>query len=168
MRKAFAILLSMGVLAAHAQQPAATLDSLHFLEGTWTASTSGGSADATALGTYTFARDLGGHALRRTSSADKCTGPATFDCTHHDQLTVYPEGGILHALYIDSEGHVIHYMVTTPDANTAVFLSEGPAAAPHFRLLYHLEAGKMSGSFGMAAPGSTDFHAYLEWSGTKK
>ena len=75
------------------------------------------------------------------------------------------------ALYLDSEGHVIYYTVSTPDPHTAVFLSQGPSSAPKFRLTYHLEGigpkAVMSGKFQMAAPGSDDFHSYLEWSGTK-
>lgn len=150
------------------------LQPLDFLVGSWSATTgSAGSAGASARGTYRFARDLNGHVLQRTSSSDTCSGPAAFDCHHNDQLTVYldPAGG-LSALYLDSEGHVIHYAVTTPDPRTALFLSQGPAAAPHFRLTYHLEgAGPgavMTGVFEGSAPGSTEFHPYLQWSGTRQ
>jgi hypothetical protein len=144
--------------------------SLAFLQGTWTANTNtNGSAGATATGTYTFALDLKGHALQRTSSVDKCNGPNSFDCQHHDQLTIYANpSGTLKALYIDNEGHVIDYTIATPDPTTAIFTSEGPAAAPHFKLIYHLDGKMMIGKFQGATPGSTDFHSYLEWSGTKQ
>lgn len=173
-------LLSPTLLLSRAQnvpaKPADTdpLQRLDFLVGNWSARTNGtGSAGATVVGVYRFGRDLGGHALQRTSSADACTGPATFDCRHHDQLTIFPEpdGGIA-ALYLDSEGHVIHYTVTTPDPHTALFLSQSPVAAPHFRLTYHLEGtgptAVMTGSFEGSAPGSSDFHPYLQWSGTRQ
>jgi hypothetical protein len=140
-----------------------------FLLGTWSAETSAsGSAKATVLGTYTFAPDLGGTVLRRTSSEDRCSGPTNFDCQHHDSLTLYRDPGdpSLHAIYFDNEGHTIHYDVTTPDATTAVFLSNSPG--PKFRLVYHLEGGVMSGKFQFAPPGSNDFHSYLEWSGSRK
>jgi hypothetical protein len=128
-----------------------------------------GSAGATATGTYTFALDLKGHALQRTSSVDRCSGPNLFDCQHHDQLTIYANpSGTLKALYIDSEGHVIDYTIATPDPTTAIFTSEGPAAAPHYKLIYHLDSKVMTGKFQGAAPGSTDFYSYLEWSGTKQ
>ena len=121
------------------------------------------------MGTYTFALDLNGHALQRNSSVDKCTGPNSFDCQHHDQLTIYATAaGSLEALYIDSEGHVINYTIAAPDPMTAVFTSQGPAAAPHFKLIYHLDGKTMTGRFQGAAPGSTEFHSYLEWSGTKQ
>lgn len=133
------------------------LQALDFLVGTWAAQTNGaGGAGATASGTYTFRRDLGGHVLERISSTSACKGPADFDCQHSDQLTIFSEGARIAALYLDSEGHVIRYMVSTPNPHTAVFLSEGPAEAPRFRLMYHLEgsgsATTMKGSFEGAAP----------------
>jgi hypothetical protein len=164
--------------APAAVDPLAPLD---FLLGTWSAKTDGsaGSAGAAASGVYTFSRDLAGHALARTGSLDSCKGPQSFDCSHHDQLTVFsdPNALAVHhasllALYLDSEGHVIYYTVSTPDQHTAIFLSQAIPSAPRFRLTYHLEgAGAkavMSGKFQMAAPGSEDFHSYLEWSGTKQ
>jgi len=158
--------------AIHPQSstPTTPLHSLEFLQGTWKANTNAnGSSGGVASGTYTFALDLNGHALQRTSSVDKCSGPDSFDCQHHDQLTVYADmTGALAAFYIDSEGHVIQYTVSTPDATTAVFTSVGPPATPHFKLIYHLEKGVMTGKFEGAAPGSTEFRSYLEWSGPKQ
>ena len=161
--------------------PADPLSPLDFLLGTWSAKTNApaGTAGAQASGAYTFVRDLNGHALQRTSSADSCKGPATFNCQHHDQLTIFadPNGLAAHhatlfALYLDNEGHAIYYTITTPDPHTAIFNSQGPPSIPKFRLTYHLEgagaAAIMSGKFQMAAPGSDDFHSYLEWSGTKQ
>jgi len=158
--------------------PADPLAPLDFLTGTWNAHTTSGSAAADVAGTYTFRRDLNGHALDRSSSADSCQGPSTFDCSHHDRLTIFsdPNAFAVHhasllALYLDSEGHTIYYTVSTPDPNTAIFLSQGPPTAPHFRLIYHLDGSGpsaiMTGKFQMAAPNSTDFHSYLEWSGTR-
>jgi hypothetical protein len=162
---------------AKTADPLAPLD---FLLGTWSAKTdtAAGSAGIAATGSYTFRRDLGGHALQRTGSADKCTAPTSADCAHSDQLTIFPDpngqalhGSSLFALYLDNEGHVIYYTITIPDPHTVVLLSQGPPAAPRFRLTYHLEgAGPktvMTGKFQMAAPGSDDFHSYLEWSGAK-
>jgi tartrate dehydratase beta subunit/fumarate hydratase class I family protein len=72
---------------------------------------------------------------------------------------------------MDSEGHIIYYTVSTPDPQTAIFLSQGPPTAPKFRLTYHLEGtgpkAIMTGKFQMAAPGSEDYHSYLEWSGSR-
>ena len=164
----FAATLTVAAITAQAQT--SPLNALNFLQGTWSANTNtNGSAGATVIGTYTFARDLNGYALQRTGSLDKCTGPKNFDCQHHDQLTIYADPtGALAALYIDSEGYIIQYSISTPDATTAIFTSQGPAAAPHFKLIYHFDGKVMTGKFQGAAPGSTDFHSYLEWSGTKQ
>jgi hypothetical protein len=162
-------------------KPADTLSSLDFLVGTWNAKSdaAAGSAGAASLGMYTFYRDLNGHALARISSTDTCKGPNAFDCNHHDQLTIFPDpngqavhGASLFALYLDNEGHVIYYTITTPDPHTAIFDSQGAKGAPKFRLMYHLEGmgpkAVMSGKFQMAPPGSDEYHSYLEWSGTKQ
>ncbi len=127
-----------------------------------------GSAAAEVLGAYTFQTDLNGTVITRMGSPDSCTGPVGFDCRHHDSLIIYSDMGdpVLHAFYADNEGHVLHYDITTPDANTAVFLTNAPG--PKFRLTYHLEGGVMTGKFQMALPGSSEFKSYLEWSGTKK
>jgi hypothetical protein len=142
---------------------------LHLLLGTWNAQTTAqGTAAARALGTYTFQYDLNRNVITRTSSVDTCKGPSTYNCQHHDTLILYRDTGdpAPHAFYADSEGHVIHYDVAAPDANTVVLLSNTPG--PRFRLIYHLENNGMSGRFQFAPPGSSDFKSYLEWSGTRR
>jgi len=151
------------------------LASLDFLLGTWSATTTAaGSAGAEAMGTYTFSRGLDGHVLERNSTAAACKGPADFNCKHRDQLTIFPDANAqavhhssLLALFLDNEGHVIYYTLEIPDAHTVVFHSQSAASAPKFRMSYHREGEVMSGKFEMAAPGSDEFHPYLEWSGTK-
>ncbi len=141
---------------------------LGFLEGTWQAKTGEGSA-AKVRGTYTFAKELRGHVLARHGVVAGCTGPESFDCAHGDLLYVFEEmpGQPLKAIYFDNEGHVIHYAVSTPDATTAVFLSE-PGPGPRFRLTYHLDHGVMLGKFQTQMPGQDDWKSYLEWSGGKQ
>jgi hypothetical protein len=183
MRRLLALaLLSAATLSAHGQAPTPDpLAPLDFLTGTWTATTNApaGTAAAASTGTYTFRRDLAGHALDRTSSADTCSAPKAFDCNHHDRLTIFsdPNAVALHhaslfAFYMDSEGHIIYYVVSLPDPHTAVFDSQAPPTSPKFRLAYHLEGtgprAIMTGKFQMAAPGSDDYHSYLEWSGTRQ
>ena len=103
---------------------------LSFLQGTWSASTStAGSSGGNVSGTYTFRPELGNHILaRHTTSIDGCKGPATFDCDHERppvHLSKDAPGQSLKAIYFfDNEGHVIHYDVSTPDAKTALFLSD--------------------------------------------
>jgi hypothetical protein len=164
--------------AAQTAAPAtssATWDRLRFLLGTWEARTgSVGTAQAQVSGAYTFRLDLDGHAIVRTSTDDTCSGPQPFDCKHHDLLTLYrddthPDSATVLALYLDSEGHVIDYAVSTPDPGTAIFTSRNAAPnAPGFRLVYHLDGKVMTGKFQFAAPGTTGYKSYLEWSGVRR
>jgi hypothetical protein len=158
-----------------------TLDPLSFLLGTWSArSVVNGSASATVTGLYTFRKDLDGHAIQRTSTADSCNGSAPDDCNHHDMLTIFPDANALpsehkamvFALYLDNEGHAIYYTVSAPGPTTAVFLSQGPPSLPTFRLTYRLDTSgpepTMTGKFEMAASGTEQFHVYQQWIGTKQ
>src|SRR5215467_5018089 len=143
------LVISSPVIAQTASSTSADpLAPLDFLIGTWSAKTdtSAGSAGAQGAGTYTFRRDLNGHALVRSSSYDSCKGPSNFDCTHHDQLTIFadPNAMAMHktsllAFYLDSEGHVIYYAISKPDPHTAIFNSQALPSLPKFRLIYHLE-----------------------------
>jgi hypothetical protein len=154
-------------------QQAAVTDpwqAVRFLEGTWSAETSTGSAGAIATGTYTFKRDLNGHVLVRVTEASGCKGPADFDCDHTDLLTVYQEakGEPLQAIYFDNEGHVIRYRVSSAGEKNVVFLSDPTTKGPQYQLLYELKGDVMNGKFQMRMPGKTQWTSYLEWSGTKK
>lgn len=169
--KLAALLLALAIcLPAHAQSPSPDVgpwQALNFLKGTWEAKTAPGAV-ARVSGTYSFQADLKGHVLSRYSSTADCKGPRDFDCQHSDLFYVYEDasGAGLRAIYFDSEGHVIHYSVLTPDPTTAVFLSI-PGPGPRFRLVYHLEGTVMSGKFQSQPPTQSDWVSYLEWSGRK-
>ncbi len=164
------LMMAMPILAqtnASSSAPDAWKD-LGFLEGTWSA-TGHGPGTVSASGKYAFVRELDGHVMARHSTTDaNCKGPATFDCAHGDLLYIFADapGQPLKAIYLDNEGHVIHYEVSTPEAGTAIFLSV-PGPGPRFRLTYQLKAGVMTGKFQMQMPGQEDWKSYLEWSGGK-
>jgi hypothetical protein len=172
--KTLAIVLCLaGFYAPCASSAESAIDpwkSLRFLIGTWEARTQGGSAGAAGAGTYTFQLELRNHVLARHSSSEKCKGPADFDCEHSDLLYVYQEapGQAYKAVYFDNEGHVIHYDVSVPTATTVILLSEPSRPGPQFRIIYELQGATMYGKFQMRAPGQTEFHSYLEWSGPKR
>jgi len=154
------------------QQPAATdpWQAVRFLEGTWNAKTSTGSAGAIASGTYTFKRDLNGHVLVRLSESKDCKGPEDYNCNHTDMLTVYQEGRgqPLQAIYFDNEGHVIRYRISSPAEKSVVFLSDPTTRGPQYQLVYELKGAEMEGKFQMRMPGKTQWTSYLEWSGAKR
>src|SRR5262249_6606347 len=143
---------------------------LRFLEGTWDAKTRTAAAGIDASGSYTFRKELGAHVLVRHTSSTGCNGPVDTDCDHKDLLYIYEEaaGQPLKAIYFDSEGHTIHYDVSTPAARSVVFLSDASAPGPQFRLIYELKGDTMEGKFQMRMPGNTEWTSYLEWSGKKK
>jgi hypothetical protein len=157
--------VALSALGQPAPKPVEPFAPLAFLEGTWNAQTSDAST-ANVLGSYTFQRELGGHILARHGITAGCKAPADFDCEHRDLLYIYEEtpGRPLKAIYFDSEGHTIHYTVSTPTPTTALFLSD-PAPGPRFRLLYERTGANMSGKFQMQLPGQTEWKSYLEWSG---
>src|SRR5262249_6004997 len=151
----FGVLLALGAVAAQGQPapPADPLRPLAFLEGTWAAAGKGPQG-AAASGSYAFERQLNGHVLmRRIVSKEGCSGPASFDCLHSDFLAVYQDGPgrPLRALYLDNEGHTIHYVVNVVSPNSVELLSEpaagGSGSMPQFRLLYEREGEVMTGRF---------------------
>ena len=151
-------------------RPTDPWQSVRFLIGTWQATTQGGTAAATATGTYTFRLELGDHVLARHTASAGCKGPTDFNCDHGDLLYVYPgsSGTDLKAIYFDNEGHVIHYAVSSSTPGSVVFLSDPSAGGPQFRLTYESKDRVLYGKFQMRAPGQNDFKSYLEWSGPKK
>ena len=85
-------------------------------------------------------------------------------------LYIYPtsNGQAFQAIYFDNEGHVIHYDVSTPKLNSAVFLSDPAQPGAQYRLSYELVEGVMTGKFELKMPGQPDFSSYLEWSGKRQ
>jgi hypothetical protein len=110
-----------------------------------------------------FERVAQGHAIVRKNHARY---PATKEhpaTTHDDVMLLFAENGQVRAEYVDNEGHVIRYGVQAPDASTLVFLSEGPAPAPRFRLTYTwLKKDRLELTFEIAPPGATDFKPYIQ------
>ena len=128
-------------------------DNLKFLEGDWVAE--GGS--------FTFHQELESKILVRKNRAE------TKGAVHEDLMVVYPAAGNapLRAIYWDNEGHIIHYTIKA-DGKQAVFLSEGDASGPRYRLTYeNTGPGKVDIKFEVAPPGK-EFQMYLQGSARRK
>jgi hypothetical protein len=141
---------------------------LSFLEGTWNAKAIG-NGGAAATGSYTFRLELRDHILARHGDLSQCKGPSTFDCDHGDLLYIYRDIPTqpLKAIYFDNEGHVIHYVVSTPSPTSAVFLSDNSQSGPQFRLTYELKGQVMYGTFQIRMPVQQEWKSYLQWSGAR-
>ena len=156
--------LSLTVVATAAQPP--ELESLSFLIGEWRAAGTG--EPGAGIGTATFARELQGRVIVRTSFAEYSAAAGKPSTRHDDLMIMYALAGALRADYYDSEGHVIRYGVQVPTAGEAVFVSDPSDNEPRFRLSYRLESSVLKGLFEIAPPGAADaFKPYLTWQSTK-
>ena len=150
------------ILAGDAIAAPTDWSSLIWLEGDWTAVNAG-----PGQGGFSFHPDAGGRVLLRHNRADY---PAQGDMPaehHQDVMIVYHEGNLDKATYWDNEGHVIHYDIDMPDADTVKFTSNDPSG-PRFRLTYHRTVSGLDGSFEIAPPPARDhFKPYLNWAAVK-
>jgi hypothetical protein len=173
MKKAIFLMLFVDLAAPSLFAQQRNLDSLwrpfEFLIGEWVGD--GKGIPGQGSGVASFAFDLNKNAIVRKNHSEypAVNGrPATI---HDDLLTMYYEQGRgLRALYVDNEGHAIHYDVrASATGDTVEFLGENNAAAPRFRLLY-VRTGERSADvcFDMAMPNAPEtFRRYVS-GGTRK
>ena len=133
---------------------------LRFLVGEWVGE--GGGLPGQSSGAASFRFELDGKVLMRRSHADMAPTKDRPASRHEDLLTLFCEGGVLKAHYLDNEGHVIRYRVAEVPGGVA-FTSE-PAPGPRFRLSYLKKAeGLVSVRFEIAPPAKPEaFSVYLE------
>jgi hypothetical protein len=164
MRRIALLALASTLLLAQAPKPD-PFAPVRFLAGQWTGEGAGDPGKGS--GAFSFRFDLDGRALIRQSVADYPAQGGRPAAHHADLITTYAEGDALRALYLDNEGHVIHYTVAAvPDG--AVFLSEaGPG--PRFRLTYRTTGpNRVHIRFEIAPPGKPEaFATYVEGASTR-
>jgi len=133
----------------------------------------GGGQPGQGSGGFSFLPDLQDHILVRKNHA---AYPATKDraaFTHDDLMVVYKdsENAPPRAIYFDSEGHVIRYLVTaSPDHKTIEFMSEALPSSPRYRLTYRMTgADALTLKFEVAPPAKPDaFSTYIEAKAKRK
>jgi hypothetical protein len=167
-RSAVKLALVLGALlsttAARAALPA-PLEPLSFLLGDWEAGDNTG-AYGKGAGRCAFSSGLGDRVILRTNHAEypaSATSPAV---VHDDLMVIYfAQDGKVQAHFYDNEGHFIHYVVTFPGPQQALFTGDATANAPRFRLTYKLRPdGAVDGEFAGAPPGQPEvFKPYLAW-----
>jgi len=142
-----------------------------YLLGNWVGE--GGGQPGQGSGGFSFLPDLQGHILVRKNHA---AYPPTKDrpaFTHDDLMVVYrdTEDAPPRAVYFDSEGHVIHYLVTvSSDHKTIEFASEAFPSTPRYRLTYVMTGSDaLTLKFEIAPPGKPDsFSTYIEAKAKRK
>ena len=130
---------------------------LKFLLGSWTNPISGEPGEGVS-GWSTFSYELDKNIIVRRSRAEFAPGPGeSKGLVHDDLLVIYQEPGDspFRAIYVDNEGHTIHYTLTFPEKQPGVvFESEAIANGPRFRLVHELTApDTLVTEFSVAAPG---------------
>lgn len=163
---AIATVLAMFSSSIALAAPPSQLAPLDFLLGDWNAAA---AKPGDASGKTTFARSLQDRIILRTNSVDYPAANGKPASRHDDLMLIYATSDAVRADYYDNEGHVIHYTVTSPAANQAVFVSDAAPSAPRYRLTYKLGSdGQLEGQFEIAPPGQTDaFKPYLAWKSSK-
>lgn len=146
--------------------PPSQLAPLDFLIGDWDAVR---AKPDDGSGKTTFSRALQDRVIERKNIADYPAAAGRPASRHDDLMLIYATADAVRADYFDNEGHVIHYAVTSPAANQAVFVSDATPSAPRYRLTYKLGSdGQLEGQFEVAPPGQADaFKPYLAWKSTK-
>jgi len=128
---------------------------LTFMIGEW--KSAGDSSGAGAGGTSSIESELNGrivvrrdHVLTRDRKA--------FDV----YMVIYPDNGRVSADFMDTEGHTIHYAMTSGPGLSVVFESPASAAATGYRLTYSaIGVVDLHVRFEIAPPGGT-FKTYTE------
>jgi hypothetical protein len=148
-----AMALSSLILCAEAPSPD-PFASLRFLLGEWTSVEGGGQPGKASGGELSLRIELDGRAMVRRSFAEFPAQQGRPALRHDDLTLIFVEDGKTKALYEDSEGHVIHYVLTSLAGSEGVeFLSEG-TQGPRMRLTYRKTgADTLDLAFDLASPG---------------
>jgi hypothetical protein len=141
------------------------------LLGNWTGE--GKGAPGQGKGRFSFNTDLQGKILVRKHRAEVAGAGGKPSLIHDDLMVIYPQGGRgpMHAIYFDSEGHVIDYSATfSQDKKTLTLVSAPRPGIPRFRLSYvKRDEGGLAIKFEIAPPGKPDaFKTYTEGSAVRE
>jgi hypothetical protein len=138
-----------------------TWSKLHFLLGSWTAAAKD-TPHGEGTGGFSFEPQLNQNIVVRHNHAAYASGTK-----HDDLMIVYVESATPRAIYFDTEGHVIHYNLTFPAENKAVFESDPSQPGARYRLTYWTEGANLQGKFEVAPPGA-DYKTYLQWTSKRE
>src|SRR5271169_1759634 len=162
---AFVLLLSLLATAQGSDEP---WKPFQFIIGDWVGKGSGKPGESD--GEFSLKPDLDRKILvRRNHNEYPARAGQSKGSVHDDLMIIYPPQGAgpYRAEYFDSEGHVLHYVISSSE-NALVFVSDGPASVPRFRLTYKKKSeNTLQIDFAMAPP-NQDFHPYVSGTVTRK
>ena len=158
------IALLAAVSALHAQTNDAW-KKLDFLLGDWTGAA--GQKDTSlgaGQGEFSFKAELSRKIIVRRNNAQYDSG-----LKHDDLMVIYLDAPSdpPRAIYFDSEGHVIHYVLSFPSPQRVLFESDSTQPGPKYRLTYWMEGASLNGRFEVAGPGS-EYKTYMSWTSQKR
>lgn len=167
----FALFFVCATLNAQQPSTAPRWDAWQYLMGDWVAE--GGGAPGQGAGTLSFSTDLEGRILVRKNHVEY---PATSEHparTHDDLMLIYedPHSRAIRAIFLDAEGHVIHYAVAySADGKIITQLSDLVPGQPRFRFTYtQLPGGELGTRFEIAPPDKPgQFAVYVEGKAHRK
>jgi hypothetical protein len=142
-----------------------------FLIGDWTGE--GGGGPGQGSGAFSFQLDVERKVLLRRNVADYPASPGRPAAHHEDLMLIYAEaaGQAPVAVYVDSEGHAIHYQ-TESSSNPPVvrFVSRANGGLPGYRLTYRRTGeDTLAGQFEVAPPDQPEaYKQYLTWTAKRK
>lgn len=132
-----------------------------FVLGNWVGV--GKGAPGEGSGWTSFESTLDGKALVRKNHAEYPAANGRPAVSHDDLLLLYLEGAAVKGLYVDNEGHVIHYDATSAP-KTVTLTSVAVPKEPRYRFTYLLkDDGTVTARFEIAPPDApTGFKTYVE------
>ena len=105
--------MTLAAMPLTAQTPAPDpLSPLRFLAGHWVSVEGGGQPGKASGGELSLQVDLDGKAMVRRSFTEFPAQEGRPALRHEDLMLVFVAEGKPKALYLDNEGHVIHYLLT--------------------------------------------------------
>jgi hypothetical protein len=157
----FATLLA--ALPLSAQSGDAAWKKFDFMLGKWVgAAGEKETPHGAGQGGFSFEPELNQKIIVRRNHAEY-----TSEVKHDDLMIIYLDApDTPRAIYFDTEGHVIRYNVTFPEASKAIFESEASLPGPRYRLTYWMNGPSMDGKFEIAPP-NAEYKTYMSWSSKK-
>lgn len=136
---------SAGSAAAAFEPPPNNWQAFQFLIGSWSGKGIGTAGEG--IGNMTVETDLDGAILKVTNTQDFAAKGNRAAFTYRGVMVVSPSRK---ALFVDNEGHALHYTVTVAPRKI-IFLSDPEQYSPRFRFTYtDMGGGRVNCAFDVA------------------